>query len=94
MPKFQLMTCRLFVTQDAISRVQDLEAAGRLTGVMDDRGKVGARKPLVSDSSTPRSLAVCCRLSPLLHSVAVTALAEHCSGEAMRTVTAAGGRRT
>lgn len=27
-------------TQDAIARVQDLEASGRLTGVMDDRGKV------------------------------------------------------
>ena len=27
-------------TQDAITRVQELEASGRLTGVMDDRGKV------------------------------------------------------
>ena len=26
--------------QDAIDRISQLEAAGRLTGVMDDRGKV------------------------------------------------------
>ena len=29
-------------TQEAIKRVQALEAEGALTGVMDDRGKVGA----------------------------------------------------
>lgn len=27
--------------QDTISLVQSLEAAGKLTGIMDDRGKVG-----------------------------------------------------
>jgi len=27
-------------TQDVINRIQSLEAIGRLTGVMDDRGKV------------------------------------------------------
>ena len=30
-------------TQDVINRIQSLEAIGRLTGVMDDRGKVRAR---------------------------------------------------
>ncbi len=32
-------------TQEAIQRLQTLEEQGRLTGVMDDRGKVGRRRP-------------------------------------------------
>ena len=32
---------RFWVLQDAIDRVRTLEASGELTGVMDDRGKVG-----------------------------------------------------
>jgi DDRGK domain len=34
-------------TQDVISRIQGLEAMGRLTGIMDDRGKVGKPCPSV-----------------------------------------------
>lgn len=31
---------------DAVARLQALEAEGRITGVMDDRGKVGSRVEL------------------------------------------------
>ena len=33
------------IMQDAIDRVQSLEASGELTGVMDDRGKVRPSHP-------------------------------------------------
>ena len=46
-----LMLC--VAMQDAINRVQSLEASGELTGVMDDRGKVTANLPLLTHLSVP-----------------------------------------
>ena len=41
----------MIILQDVIDRVQNLEAMGHITGVMDDRGKVGVfdlRLPITS----------------------------------------------
>ena len=35
-----------FYVQDVINRVQNLESMGHITGVMDDRGKVGKTRSL------------------------------------------------
>ena len=59
-------------TQDVINRIQSLESIGRLTGVMDDRGKVRSvsvsvrasaqEQRLVSGRADPRRTRACCRL--------------------------------
>ena len=46
-------------TQDVINRIQSLESIGRLTGVMDDRGKVGTLRCKGGSCLPPRVF--CCR---------------------------------
>ena len=43
--KLAIADVNLLVLQDVIQRVQGLEAMGRLSGVMDDRGKVRSHAP-------------------------------------------------
>jgi len=46
-------------TQEAIQRLQMLEEQGRLTGVMDDRGKVGGRRGAGSDRGDREAMRTC-----------------------------------